>query len=265
MTKGEKIAVVYHSIFNYELSARQRRQWSAGPKLTMKATAMPVKRSPGISTEALRETNIKKREIADRASRVLGKIPFVLFVGITGSLAMQNTKPESDIDFMIITQPHAVWVTRVLALYLLFVSGFKLRRAKNLDERDKICLNFWIDTTILEWTGPKNAYIAHEIAQVVPLVNKNAVYERWIHANGWIREYWPRALPKASGLKSHQVTETPLPGMFTINRIMFSLQERYMSSKRTREYVALHAAFFHPYDWGAKVMKELKSQGISEQ
>ena len=37
-------------------------------------------------------------------------------VGITGSLAAGNVKPDCDIDFMILTEAGAMWRTRALAI-----------------------------------------------------------------------------------------------------------------------------------------------------
>jgi len=255
--QSDIISILYHDIFKYSLSKKELVRWTAGKRLKLKRKeALPKHTHPTHTS-----TSNSKRLIADRAVRVLNKIPFILFVGITGSLAMNNAKPQSDIDLMIITKKDTLWITRLVALFLLFISGFKLRRAKNSDEKDKLCLNFWIDETALEWTGPRNAYIAHEIAQVVPLYDQSTLHSQWLSRNRWIAEYWPKAAAISQQISKKQESDTHLG---VLNMVLYNLQRMYMKSKITRESVSIHHAYFHPYDWSLKVMKALERRGVFE-
>ena len=51
-----------------------------------------------------------------RYARYLANLPHVRMVGITGSLAAGNVKPDCDIDFMVLTEAGAMWRTRALAI-----------------------------------------------------------------------------------------------------------------------------------------------------
>ncbi len=263
MTEKEKISILYHSVFNYSLTSHELHRWLAGKKLVLSNngfTKIVQKRSTN--------TNVRKQstkfELAKKASEEIAKSKNVLFVGITGSLAMNNAKKESDIDLMIITKVNKLWSTRAFVLFTLLLKRYKLRRSGILNERDKLCINVWIDESKLSWEYSKNAYIAHEIAQVVPLINKEQIYERWILQNKWVSDYWPNALPKvkliSSVPKNHDFNFLEDIVEFTF----YKLQFLYMYSKITREITTAHIALFHPYDWGEKVMKTLKQAGVVE-
>ncbi len=242
-------------------------KWTAGEKLKLKPGSVIPKLSPLSKSEQNKLEAIQKQKllIARKAANLLSHIPTILFVGVTGSLAMENAKKTSDIDFMIITSAHSLWITRAISLLILFLSGFSLRHAGVSEEEDKLCLNLWIDTNVLDWSQSRNAYIAHEIAQVIPLVNKGKTYDLWIKKNKWIFEYWPYALPfprvgsviYQRNIFLHQI-------LLLLNIGMFYLQLLYMNKKRTREIVNLHEAYFHPYDWGEKIMKKLTKKGVIE-
>lgn len=262
MTSSEKIAIIYHELFNYTLSKDELKKWTAGSKLVLKRHSKQSFRVNKV--QKIDEINIAKMRIAKDASSVLQKVPTVLFVGITGSLAMNNAKKESDIDLMVITQHQTLWLTRLFVMAILFLSGFKLRRAGIKDEQDKLCLNYWIDESALKWEGPQNAYIAHEIAQVIPLVNKKNIYEQWITKNKWIYAYWPYAIHRENKKKKQSQKSTMSSLLYPLNVLVFLIQKGYMSSKITRETVTLSKAHFHPYDWGQKVLIILKKKGVIE-
>jgi hypothetical protein len=50
--------------------------------------------------------------------RVLGALPFIRMVGITGSLAVLNCENVDDLDFMLIARTGRVWLARAFALLL---------------------------------------------------------------------------------------------------------------------------------------------------
>ena len=205
-----------------------------------------------------------KRAVAKRAAGYLSKIPFILFVGISGSLAMNNAKPQSDIDLFIITQKNTLWISRFFSLVLLSLNHFSLRRAHNKNERNKICLNLWIDQNALTMPDmPQNAYTAHEIAQVVPLYNKMGTYSQWISKNDWVNGYWPHAISLSPNTLRKSSSSTSRILVF-LNTVFYVIQRMYMHGKITREKVTIHYAYFHPFDWGEVVMKELKKKGIVE-
>jgi predicted nucleotidyltransferase len=264
VTKQEYISLVYHDLFSYILSKDELKRWVGGKKFRLEKLVKIQNLKTAISPQQKRNriASEKKLVIAQHAATLLEKIPFVLFVGITGSLAMNNAKPESDIDFMVITRNDSLWITRILSLLTLSIHHSRIRRARNRDEKDKLCLNLWIDEGALHLPDmPRSAYTAHEVAQVIPLVNKNKTYEKWLQKNKWVADYWPHAVTIPSPNMNFTKKSTLLS---IVNTFAFFIQRLYMGRKITRETVTLHTAYFHPFDWGEKILKELKKKGVIE-
>lgn len=187
------------------------------------------------------------------ASR-LGKVPGVLAIYLTGSLAMQNSAGEADIDFMIITKNNRVWITRFsLTLYTELLG---LRRRPNTSHNSgKLCLNLYLSPiSYLLPPQKRSLYTAYELIQAIPLYDPSDTHSSLLAANSWITNFLPNfpfsSHPSKSPISSLQ------PGI--IERLAYHLQLLYMRPKLTREYVTPDSAFFHPNDPGSKVLKKLR-------
>src|SRR5688572_25212224 len=120
--------------------------------------------------------------VARRWAYRIGGLPFVRMVAVTGALAMDNAPPGDDIDFLIITAPGRVWLTR--ALIVAFVRFARLLGVG-------LCPNYVLAQSALV-QEQRNLFIAHDLAQMVPLVGQ-AVYAEMRAANPWAAEYLPHA------------------------------------------------------------------------
>jgi hypothetical protein len=85
--------------------------------------------------------SVRKWKRARRWARIFAALPDVELVGVGNTLAYDNAKDGSDIDFFIVTAPGAVWRTRFFCAALAAV--FDLRPKAN-DNRDKLCLSFFV-------------------------------------------------------------------------------------------------------------------------
>jgi hypothetical protein len=119
---------------------------------------------------------------ARRWAQRIGGLPFVRMVAVTGALAMDNALAGDDIDFLIVTEPGRVWLARALAIGLVYVAR---RRGVGL------CPNYVLARTVLAQTR-RDAFIAHDLAQMVPLVG-HAMYTEMRAANRWAEAYLPNA------------------------------------------------------------------------
>lgn len=143
----------------------------------------------------------KQREAASRKAfnramhygRIMGKLPFVRMVAMTGSLAMLNLSKNNDMDYMLVAQPGRVWTAR--AFVLLFGRLVRL-------VGDVICPNVIVSEDALEWTV-KNLYTAREIAQMIP-VSGGDVFQKLRVANLWTLEILPNTHSKANKQQSKQ-------------------------------------------------------------
>lgn len=205
MNDQKLLTVLYHNIFEYPLTANELIKWEVSRKFPVSPTSPRLRgaskngyyflkgREKLIKIRQQREKIAKRKMvIARKASVVLKIIPSIKLVGVTGALAMGNTKRESDIDLMIVTSIDTLWLTRLVAYAVLALAGLKIRRAGETDEKDKLCLNMWLDEANLIWPAKdRNMYSAHEFGQLMPLVNKNHTYEHLMQKNIWIKDYWP--------------------------------------------------------------------------
>jgi D-beta-D-heptose 7-phosphate kinase/D-beta-D-heptose 1-phosphate adenosyltransferase len=263
LNKINKETILYHDIFSYPLKKDELVKWRAGFSSKKKVKTSSKKgfhfregREAIISQRFLREKISKEKlKIAKRASKLIGKLPTVKMVGVTGSLAMMNADENSDIDLMIITKNGSLWTTRLLVYGLLKINGFDLRKAGSSIEKNKLCLNMWLDERDLK-IKKRNIYSAHEIAQIRLLLNKNKTYERLLSENEWVLKYWPNAV------RIMKVSENNDSGLSfgILEKLAFWLQYRKMRNKITREVVTSTRAFFHPFDWGREISHLLTSK-----
>ncbi|HTK03530.1 MAG TPA: hypothetical protein VL401_02050 [Alphaproteobacteria bacterium] len=255
------LSIKYHKIFDYKLVKSDFPKWFY--KIDSKDISKISKTKS--KTRLQREKySLSKLKLAKKAAKILAKIPTIKFVGITGSLAMMNSNKDSDIDLMIITKTGTMWTTRLLVHCLLFTVHYPLRRPNIKKQKDMLCINLWLDENDLIWNkADRNIYTAHEIAQVVPLVNKNQTYEKFLWENKWILDFWPNAIDRELLAISNKPLEKPLIAtgysLITsiVEKIAFKLQYFYMRKKITRETITPTKALFHPQDWGKVVLEKL--------
>lgn len=269
--QSEKISVLYHNVFNYPLSQAELIRWQAGPKAIFKHQPLNIKHQAGLyflegrngliyTRFKNKRSSNKKVKIAKKASGLIASVPTVKFIGVTGSLAMGNATQMSDIDLLIITKKGFLWTTRLVVYGLLKIAGYKLRIPKQKNQKDRLCLNIWLDEGDLSWpVKDRNIYTAHEIAQIIPLINKNKTYERFLWKNKWLLDFWPNSVrirEKKDRVKNSGLSL--LSSFFNfLERLAYRLQYQYMKQKITREVVTPTRAIFHPNDLGKKVLTKL--------
>jgi len=149
---------------------------------------------------------------------------------------------------------------------VLRMMNYAVRKPNDKDQKDKLCLNIWLDESALSWgKKDRNIYSAHEIAQVVPIVDKENVHQRFLQKNRWILDYWPSAVRLSSmqyvvrSMQKSILHSTFYVLLSWFNKLAFKLQYLYMKPKITREVVTLHKAIFHPRNWGKEINELLSA------
>jgi predicted nucleotidyltransferase len=268
LTDGEKFSVFYHDIFDFPLSFSELIKWQIGETPQVIKGGLEVSSSGGyyflegnngiVYKRMLRKRiSAKKLEIAKKAAKKIAIFPWIKLVAVTGSLAMENCTDESDIDLMIITKRGTLWTSRLFSYLINWLTGMEVRKPSDRTQKDKLCLNLWLDESDLEWSKKdRNIYTAHEIGQIRPLINKDKTYEEFVSKNKWILKHWPNAV------KIRNLSLAPKNSNFKaglVEKMAYTLQRVYMKSKITREVVTPTRAIFHPLDWGQVVMGRLSS------
>lgn len=199
----------------------------------------------------------EKVEKAKAAATLLKKIPSVMFVGISGGVAVGNAVGEDDIDLFIITRKDTIWVTRFLCVFSM--SQKNLRRKRNdKNVKDKVCLNMFLSESSLSIpTKKQNIYTAHEVAQLVPVFDRSGTFDKFIKTNSWIRKFLPNFKQKKPFIKAGDLETSTfdLFYKFPFRKAVKILQKIYMFPHRTREEITDEVLAFHPKDYKGLVLK----------
>ncbi len=212
----------------------------------------------------------EKIKFAQKTLEKFKFIPTVYFIGVSGSLAMKNSDKDDDIDLFVITAKNSVWVTRLIMVTILRIMGiYRKREDKNVS--NKICLNMLIDETVI--TFPKtrqDLYTAHEIAQLLPVLNKNNFHEKFISSNFWISKFLPNAFSQKTifiPVLNSSFPERLLKNLLSLNLVKSfarNIQFNYMKNHKTTETVRDDFLAFHPLDYKVTVLRKYKNKTVND-
>ncbi len=142
-------------------------------------------------------TRINRQKIADQKWKKAKKIihllqiiPYLRMAGVSGSLALNNTRENSDFDLLIATKSKRIWLTRFFVT--LFIQLIGKRRHKNFT-KDRICLNHYITDKSLEIKF-RSLYNAQTYAHIIPTLEIEEIYKKFQKTNEWVKNYlvfWP--------------------------------------------------------------------------
>lgn len=218
-----------------------------------------------IKKEAINKLKLKK---ANKIINILKLIPTVNLIGISGSLSMQNSDLDDDIDIFVICQSGLVWISR---LFLVFTLSFlQVYRNKNdKDYKDKICLNLLIaENNMKFFSKKKNLYLAHEIVQLFPIFQRDNTYAHFIKENEWVKFYLPNYLERTVKYKIAFSAKKTILDKFLIRFLLISrietiakyLQWNYMKNNVTNEIIFDDVLAFHPINYEKQTINKLNIQ-----
>ena len=192
--------LAYADIFDYPLTAPEVHRYLTSTKASPQEVSRLLKEETLFAQvgeyftlrgrEHIVATRKRRAEFAARLwpktlryGRLIARLPFVRMVAVTGSLAMDNADEGKDVDYMIVTAPNRLWTCRALTLLLARVAKL---------EGVNLCPNYLVTTNALE-LKERSLYVAHELAQMIPLSGMKA-YREIRRLNAWIYDYLPNAL-----------------------------------------------------------------------
>lgn len=245
-------SMMYADIFDYPLTLQEIHRYCSVkvPFTTLYAEVQAfgflsqqgeVYTLPG--RESLVAVRFRREEIsaqlwphALRYGRAIASIPFVRLAAVTGSLAVNNVEERADIDYFIVTEPGHLWTCRTM---ILAWGRLATRRGINL------CPNYIVTTRALEFPD-RNLYVAHELAQMVPLSGWD-IYAEIRRRNAWVADF----LPNADGAP-------PLPATHKQIKSTSRLQPVLESALRTPP-----GTWFERWEMRRKIRKLSREQSAS--
>ncbi len=127
-----------------------------------------------------REASEKAWRLARRVMRLIGYVPFIRGVLVTGSLAVGNARPGDDLDFLVLTAPKRLW----------FVFG-ALGVLQRICSRRYLCSNYYISVDHLRLRR-ESFYLAREVVQARPIFGSEAC-RSFQEENRWAFDQFPNA------------------------------------------------------------------------
>ncbi len=185
---------------------------------------------------------------------ILFCIPSILFIGISGSVAAHNAVRDDDIDFIIICEQGTIWATRFLVYFVLKLLNSKRKRNED-NPNNKICTNFFITNRSLSMSkNRRNIYTAHEIANILPLFDRNNTYQQFWANNAWVHEFLPHV--KNVVIETDRRRNATTRALLRLlNPIVKYPQIWYMHPHLTNETITDDMLAFHPRDAMSDTLK----------
>lgn len=139
------------------------------------------------------DLRLKRKKLADqkwkkarKIFRLLEVVPFMKAIFVSGSLAMENSKDDSDIDVIVVAKKSRIWTVRTLLTLLTFALGVRRHGGKT---KDRICLNHYITDASLEIPFV-SLYNAESYVHLVNVYrDDNKVFRAFQKENMWIRKF----------------------------------------------------------------------------
>ena len=191
---------------------------------------------------------------ANRAARILAKVPWIVFIGVTGSVAAYNATKNDDIDLFIVTKTHRLWLTRGFVFVILKILGELRTDAK---PNRKLCPNIFVDDNSLEWNKrSRNVYVAHEVVMLHPLFDREQVYFRFLKENNWAFKFFGNLQEPQYELKMPKQKNTRLVNIF--EKLAYKSQLVYMKDKKTTEITTQGVIHFNKSDNTKRILSEFE-------
>jgi hypothetical protein len=139
-------------------------------------------------------------------SRLLSFVPWLKLIAVGNNIGANNSRKESDIDILIITEKNRLWISRFFCV--LIVAILRQRPSKKI-VKDKICLSFLISESrmdlsplllgsmdnnekkfnkLSEFPDP---YFLYWLACLMPIYDPEEMYNKLINSNSWLSEHLP--------------------------------------------------------------------------
>ncbi len=199
---------------------------------------------------AKEDASRKKFYYASVVGKYIGHIPTVRLVTVTGSVAAGNASTTDDIDFLVVTSPGTVWLTRLCALVLIECIA-RRRHPYDREVANAICLNMFLGADAIGLPPEEHdIYSAYELLLMEPVYTVRGTYRAMLTANSWAKRFLPVAFAHRLALESEIQSEIKRPSWFIglLESAADRIQTWYMRHRRTSEIIKENVIRFHPND-----------------
>lgn len=287
--------IAFFDLFNYPLTARETWQLASGAEVSdhdewdRQLESLVAEHTLGTRQAfyflpgrkelvAIRHEryNItaEKFEYATRAAKLFRWLPWIKLIAVGNLIGGHNLRRESDIDLLIVTAKHRLWVSRLLVTTVTKFLGW---RPQVNDSQDKICLSFWASEDGLDFSKLKLAddpYFRYWLAGLYPIYDSEGVYGQLIAANPWLQQELPNWTSKQTVRWRHVggVRSTAAGKMFdalfgwseslakTIQLKVMSPELKRLANQDTRVVVNDQVLKFHVNDRREEYRQRLKDK-----
>lgn len=211
----------------------------------------------------------QKWAIARRAAALLGRIPTIKLIGVTGGLAMNNADYGDDVDLFFVVADGTLWITRLMATVLMDIFGLR-RKPGDKNITDRVCLNMFMSEGFLALEKEeRDCFTAHEVLQMTPLWEQGNAYHKFLKANQWVKRFLPNAwreknakwpMPNAKLKRSNMLFSIYHLAFIILEPLAKFVQLWYMRRHRTSEVITDTVIRFHPKDARVWIKRKLATR-----
>lgn len=209
--------------------------------------------NPISSQESFRKLT-KAKKIVEKLSRV----PSILMIGVSGSTAHMTARAKDDIDLFVIVENNTLWISRMILVIFLELLGVR-RRKLSSKIKDTICLNMIIERNSMVFGKQRrDVYTAYEIVRLIPLFQRDRIYEKFLQKNRWVSDFLINASAdkKSSNILSKKNSVIPTRTLSFFNNFAKVFQLWYMKPYTKKEIVSDTLLAFHPFDYRVHILRE---------
>lgn len=219
--------VAFFDVFSYPLTASEIWKWLYKPqeKYSLFDVKECLEKSPVLenklecqeafySIRGRESIHLKRKHNNNLAERKFRKviylvrvyrfIPFVRMMAVCNSLGYSNAREKSDIDLFIIARRGTIWLARLFTI--LIVKLLHMRPTED-NKQDTFCLSFFIDENYLDIEnsrmGQDDIYYPYWVCNLIPIYNPDGLYEKFLEANNWHKQYLPNSYPNQFSKEVH--------------------------------------------------------------
>lgn len=189
----------------------------------------------------------KKIQTVAKVLDIVARIPFIRFVGVTGSGELEYMKRDDDVDIVVVVKKGTLFTTRVLIMLILILFGKKRSKLLSI-QANSICLNLLLEEDCLRVPFAKRTlFSAKEIAKIRCIYDPKGICENLMLSNfDWVKAHLPNYKPIVTPFGVGLQTSMSLRKTSVLEVVLAFLQLWYMKQGVTNEVVTHRYLFLHP-------------------